>query len=250
MIDHHVLAAISLGGVVLDFIGGLYLAYDLLGGKRGPLRALTRAATYSLLFGLGYGLPLGPVYGLVAGAGLGLALGLEFWVARTAPGRQMPLPALLGFAILRGGTAQGLASALTFNARFGTAFGLLSIVGLALTYILGFSPSREYQPDVRPRLTRRRLVATCVRGLVIGAAGALAGAVTHEGARGTTFGLEIGLVVATVGAVVATISPYIEWWADALPTRRLGVFGAVLLLLGFALQSVQYWAALLDVRIR
>jgi hypothetical protein len=28
MMDRHVLAAISLSGVILDFMGGLYLAYE------------------------------------------------------------------------------------------------------------------------------------------------------------------------------------------------------------------------------
>ena len=69
MIDRHLLAAISLGGTLLDLIGGLYLAYDLLGGKKGPLRVITRIATDSVIFGLGYALPLGPRYGLVAGPG-------------------------------------------------------------------------------------------------------------------------------------------------------------------------------------
>jgi hypothetical protein len=35
-----------------------------------------------------------------------------------------------------------------------------------------------------------------------------------------------------------------------LPPQRLGVFGAVLLLVGFALQSLQYWATLLNLQIR
>lgn len=70
-----------------------------------------------------------------------------------------------------------------------------------------------------------------------------------DGARGSIFGLEIGLVVAGVGAVIATVSPYIEWWADSLPERRLGVAGAVLVVLGFALQSLQYWSVLLDIRV-
>jgi hypothetical protein len=64
-----------------------------------------------------------------------------------------------------------------------------------------------------------------VRGLVVGAAGAAAGAVTHERLNGLGFGVEIGLIVAAVGAVVGTVSPYIEWWADALPARRLGALG-------------------------
>ncbi len=185
----------------------------------------------------------------MAGLGLGIALGIEFWLAATVHGR-VPPGATLGLAILRSATAQGLAAVSTFGVRFGAAFGALSIIGVIAVYLAGFAPSQEYQPDARPRLTRRRLVATCVRGAVIGLAGALAGSLTHEGARGLMFGLEIGLVVAAVGAVVATVSPFVEWWADALPAQRLGVLGTVLLLTGFALQSLQYWVVLLNVRVR
>ena len=95
-------------------------------------------------------------------------------------------------------------------------------------------------------MTRRRLLAACARGAAVGVAATVAGSVTEQGIRGVWFGLEIGCVVAAVGAIVASISPYIEWWADALPAQRLGVFGLALLLAGFALQSLQYWAALLN----
>ncbi|HEV2440701.1 MAG TPA: hypothetical protein VGX97_11635 [bacterium] len=244
MIDSHTLAAISLTGVVLDLLGGLYLAYDLLGGQHGPLRALTRTVTYTVLFGVSYGLPLGPRYGLVIGVGLGLALGIEFWLAAATGGR-VPIAAMLGLAILRGAAA-GLAAGLTFDARFGAAFGVFTILGLIVVYLAGFAPSQEYGP----RFTRRRLVATCVRGVILGLAGALAGAATHESGRGLGFGLEIGVIVAMVGAVVALLSPFVELWADALPSRRLGALGAGLLLAGFALPSLQYWVTLLNVRVR
>ena len=56
--NHHTLAAISITGTCLDVLGSLYLAYDLLGGRYGPLRLLTRAVTYSIIFGIGYGLGL------------------------------------------------------------------------------------------------------------------------------------------------------------------------------------------------
>jgi len=44
------------------------------------------------------------------------------------------------------------------------------------------------------------------------------------------------------------VNPFIEYYADNLPERGLGAFGIFLILCGFALQSVQYWLALWDVR--
>ena len=52
-----------------------------------------------------------------------------------------------------------------------------------------------------------------------------------------------------VSAALQTASPYIEYYADNLPERRMGVFGIGLILCGFVLQSVQYWLALFDVHI-
>lgn len=250
MIERHVLAGINLAGILLDLIGGLYLAYDLLGGRKGPLRTITRCATYSVLFGLGYGLPLGLTFGLVAGTGLGLALGLEFRSAGPNGASVTPVPyRAFAFGLFRG-LALGLAAWLTFDLRFGAAFGLLSGLGLILIYMLRFAPSDEYQALAKPRLTSRKLQATLMRGGVIGVAGLLAGTLTREGLRGPLFGLEVGLVVAGAGAIVATPSPFIEWWADRLPERRLGIFGATLVFAGFALQSLQYWAVLLNIPVR
>jgi len=60
MIDKHTLAMTSIVGSSLDVLGALYLAYDLLGGEHGPLRALTGGVTYGLLFGAGYGIACAP----------------------------------------------------------------------------------------------------------------------------------------------------------------------------------------------
>ena len=49
---------------------------------------------------------------------------------------------------------------------------------------------------------------------------------------------------------MGTVSPFVEWWADNLPERRLGAFGAFLVLLGFGLQSLQYWEVLLNIPVR
>src|ERR1700726_3267693 len=75
--DHHVVAGLSIGGICLDVLGGLYLAYDLLGGQHGPLRLLTRMVTYSIVFGLGYGLGLGLFFGLAAGIATGMTISIE-----------------------------------------------------------------------------------------------------------------------------------------------------------------------------
>jgi hypothetical protein len=64
-----------------------------------------------------------------------------------------------------------------------------------------------------------------------------------------SFAIRVGLVTGLVTAVGATVNPYIEYYADNLPERRLGAFGIGLILCGFALQSVQYWLTLFDVRL-
>jgi hypothetical protein len=63
------------------------------------------------------------------------------------------------------------------------------------------------------------------------------------------FAIQLGLVTGVVTAVGAAVNPYIEYYADSLPERRLGAFGVGLMLCGFVLQSMQYWLALLDVRV-
>jgi len=75
--DHHIVAAVSISGISLDVLGGLYLAYDLLGGQHGPLRLLTRIVTYSIVFGIGYGLGLGLFFGVVSGAATGITIAIE-----------------------------------------------------------------------------------------------------------------------------------------------------------------------------
>ena len=80
--DHHVVAAVSLAGIFLDVLGGLYLAYDLLGGQHGPLRLLTRMVTYSIVFGIGYGIGLGLFFGVACGLATGITVSIE--LQRTA----------------------------------------------------------------------------------------------------------------------------------------------------------------------
>jgi hypothetical protein len=57
------------------------------------------------------------------------------------------------------------------------------------------------------------------------------------------FALGLGLVTGVVTVVGSAINPYIEYYADNLPERRLGTFGVALVFVGFALQSLQYCVA-------
>ncbi len=88
MIDKHTLAMVNIIGSSLDMLGSLYLAYDLLGGKHGPLRLLTRIVTYSIFFGIGYGIGLGLFFGLASGIATGITISNEF--NRAARGLDLP----------------------------------------------------------------------------------------------------------------------------------------------------------------
>jgi hypothetical protein len=77
----------------------------------------------------------------------------------------------------------------------------------------------------------------------------ICGTLAHQLDHAWSFAIRVGLVTGVVTAVGAMINPYIEYYADNLPERRLGVFGIALILSGFALQSIQYWLALFDIHL-
>src|ERR1700730_6348967 len=135
-VDHHTIAAISLTGTALNLLGGLYLAYDLFGGKHGPLRTLTRAVTYGVLFFLGYVILLPVRFSALAGLGTGGTLAIEF--ARAARGAR-PTRTVEALSSLGRGVCFGLGGAWLFGWRFGLPFGLLSTIGQIVAYRMGIS---------------------------------------------------------------------------------------------------------------
>ena len=245
MIERHVLAGVTLVGMLFDVLGALYLAYDLLGGSKGPLGTITRWVTYTLLFALIYAAVLGPAFGFVAGPALGLALALE--VGRLPSARPSHLLArVVPFGVLRG-AALGTSAGLTYGLRFGLTFGLLSTLGLLAAYLAGSSPTEVHLQDSRPGITWPRLSATAVRAIGVGLAALLASGLEGQAATAVSFSIKVALVVGVVGAVLAAVVPVVERWANRLPPRRLGAFGVLLLLLGMLLQSVQYWVVVFDI---
>lgn len=246
--DRHTLALISIIGSALDVLGALYLAYDLLGGEHGPLRTLTRAVTYGALFGIGYGLALGPVFGLASGVAHGLTLAWEF----SRASRRDPKPGFWVDTAMSAIRACGFAlgAAYLFGAPFGITFGVLSTAGQVIAYRFGIRPTLDYRPATRPRLTKTQLLAAVNRTVGYAVTGYVSSLMAHNLAHAFAIGLKAGLAIGVVTAIAGSCTPFVEWTADHVPARRMGVFGVALILIGFTLQSVQYWATLLDVNIR
>ena len=161
--DHHTLAAISVAGSCLDVIGSLYLAYDLLGGKHGPLRLLTRAVTYSVVFSAGYGLGLGLVFGVLSGTATGITLAIE--LNRAARGLDHYSLFWEGvFAAIRGlAFGAGLYRIVGFG--FAISFSILITAGQIIAYAQGMRPALDYSASRRPRFSRRLLLGTVIRSV-------------------------------------------------------------------------------------
>lgn len=246
-IDHHLIASVSIAGTCFDVLGTLYLAYDLLGGEHGPLRLLSRAVTYSIVFGIGYGLGLGFFFGVVSGAATGVTVAIE--LHREARHQQhYPLAWEAFFSAIRGfGFALGLYRLV--GLRFAVAFGILIIIGQVLAYLRGMRPSLDYEAARKPRLTRRQFWGTVIRTVGYSAAAVVCGIFAQHLPHPWWFALHVGLVTGIVTGTGIMINPYIEYYADHLRERALGVLGIALILCGFVLQSIQYWMALLDVRV-
>jgi len=246
-VDHHTVAVVSITGTCLDVLGSLYLAYDLLGGQHGPLRLLTRAVTYAVVFGIGYGLGLGLLFGLASGIATGITLAIEF--SRASRGLDHYSLFWEGmFSAIRGlAFGAGLYRILGFG--FAIAFAILITVGQIFAYSRGMRPAADYAAMRRPRLTRRQFWGTVVRTFGYMVTALICSTFIHHVNHAWLFAIRVGLVTGIVTGVGITVNPYIEYYADNLPERRLGVFGIGLILCGFTLQSLQYWLSLFDVRL-
>ena len=246
IIDNRTLAWCGMSGTICDAFGGIYLTYELLGGRRGPLGLVTRAATYGLIFALGYGAVFGFAFGLISGLGLGLILALEYW--RVARHQHLygssPLYHLPFFGVARA-VVIGAASMPRYGVEFGAILALFGSGALFLVYRSGYAPTNDYTVGNRPSVRPRVLRAALLRGLMMGIAGMAAAALEPMNMYSVRFGLVVGGSVGLISAVIGLVSPYIEWWMENLPEKFLAALGFMLILAGLLLQSVQYGAVLL-----
>jgi hypothetical protein len=214
-LDQRTIAVISLIGMGLDFLGGLYLANDLFGERKGILRFLLRWALYGGIFGLTYAALLGRVLGVSAGLGLGMALALELGSAKGNQSLAGWVAHRIIFAMLRAFTL-AVGFGLTFTIRFGYVFFPAGTIALLATYLIGFSPA-AMQKSKKPVLTSQKFAGALVRAVFLGAAASLAAAVSHSVGVPLAFAARIGTAVALVGLLVGVLSPIIETATDSVP---------------------------------
>jgi len=120
----------------------------------------------------------------------------------------------------------------------------------APAYRAGIRPTLDYQPATRPRLTKHQFLAAANRTVGYAVTGYVSSLIARQPEHAVAVGLKVGLAIGVVTAIAGSCTPFVEWTADHVPARSMGVFGVGLILIGFTLQSVQYWATLLDVSAR
>ena len=132
----------------------------------------------------------------------------------------------------------GAAGWLAKDAWFGISFGILSAIGLVATYLIVGPPPFDVTSG-RAQIDKTVIKRAALRGASIGLAAILSGAI-HSEPDTLFYGVEVGLVTGISSGFLVAVAPSVEAWVDSLPDRRLGGFGAILVLIGSLLQTAQY----------
>ncbi|MBA3858040.1 MAG: hypothetical protein C0507_14140 [Cyanobacteria bacterium PR.3.49] len=242
--DEHIAAVITVIGMTCDVMGGLYLAYDLLGGENGPLARLTKIVNYSVLLVLLFLTTMGLKFALIVGIAFGTALGLHF--DRAGKGIPDTSKFLLGTAVLRGSAITG-AVALKENYILGLTMGILVFAMSLVLPKMKISPSMLYHSAKKPQLTWKQvLIALALMAIATGS-GLLGASIAHGDAQTITFVFKFGLTFGFAIFVVSTVSPLIEWYSDHLPPQTFGTAGVILFIVGFLIQAIPSVATIFDV---
>ncbi len=241
--DEHFSAVITIIGMTCDVMGGLYLAYDLLGGENGPLARLTKIVNYSVLLVLLFLSTMGLKFALIVGIAFGTSLGLHFDRA----GRSIPETQkfLLLTATMRG-VAIAIAVWLKENHILGLVMGVLVFAMSMLLPRFKISPSALYMSGKRPQLSWRQfLIAFALMSVSI-ASGLVGASIAHGDARTVGFVIKFGLTFGFAIFVVSTVSPLIEWYSDNLPPQSFGTMGVILFIIGFVIQAIPSFATIFN----
>jgi len=221
-------------GMTFDSIGGLYLAYDLLGGEKGPLSKLTRLATYSLLAFSFYAFTFNLKFALICGIGMGSIFGMQLHVI--GAGKNFDKKSLLLIGLSRM-LVMGFAASTVLSQTAALILGIGAFCGSLAAVKLKVSPEYWYEATYKPVFRPKRLAI----GFLLGSFIALLTWI-GETISGTTNALSValrmGFVIGIGTALIACISPFVEWYADNLPPKRMGYIGAIMFLVGFVIQAL------------
>jgi hypothetical protein len=187
------------------------------------------------MFGSAYGLALGVWFGLAGLVVSGPALSLE--IGRRNVSDAHPFVGALAFGLLRAASF-GAAGWLARDSQFGINFGILSAIGFVAAYLIVGLPPADMNSG-HPRIDKAVLKRAAFRGASIGLAEVLSGAM-HKEYHALFFGVEVGLVTGISSGLLVAVAPSVGAWVDNLPDRRLGGYGAILVLIGSLFQTLQY----------
>ncbi len=241
----------NLGGSLLGALGGLYLTYDILGGKDGPLSGVTRVVTYVALFGVTYSLGLGIKFGLVASLGMGLTLGYDFYLeARRIHARGKPRH-WISYVLLACSRALALSLGLMVitNGRVFLFIFPIYALFLSATYLLGLSPADNRKISRHLVFRASNFWVSVLRGVGAGlsfwAGVSIVSALTSQNLSFAS-PWRVGLTIGGTSFAVGSVTPWVEWWVERLSRRWLAVVGVVFAILGFLIQALPNWVVLLQ----
>ena len=228
-------------GMTFDSVGGLYLAYDLLGGNDGPLCRLTRIVNYSLMYFLIFMIGFNLKFALIGGIGLGTAT--AFHMQRISHGLPETRKFLFYISLIRGVSIfWAMTFVMSYTASIVVGCGLFLISFIFPQYNL--SPKIWFKPGIKPTVTFFKVLISCLIGCGLAGMLALGEYLGHD-----PLSLHEILKTAAVSSLsimtVTVFGPSIEWFADNVPDKRMGYIGAVLFLLGFMIQAIPSLCVLL-----
>jgi hypothetical protein len=242
----------NLGGSLLGALGGLYLTYDLLGGKDGPLAGVTRVVTYMFLYGITFCLGLGLKFGLVAGFGMGVILGFDYYrEARRIHTKSKP-PHWSSMVLLALARALILALALwtITNGPVAGWFFLFNGLFLIGTYFLGWSTTKERELSDKLVVFRPASFGLAVaRGIGAGLSfwfSLYLVSGTPIPAFSFASPWRVGLTIWISSFFITCFTPWVEWRMEHMSKRVMSVVGLSFAIVGFLIQALPNWLVLLQ----
>lgn len=241
--EPHFAAQLTLLGMACDVVGGIYLAYDLLGGEKGPLNTFFRLVNYSLLAVLIFCISLGPKFALPAGLGIGCAFGLH--LENASRSKPDSFSFLIKLGLIR---AVGIGLGVWVNGFTKMAWIMAAFVMLISLVLprMGISPAAVYQSEKKPQLKKKQLIIAAVLGGIAMITAFIGAAFTGQSEM-FQFAVRMGLTFACTTLIITTLSPIIEWYADNLPPKTFGFIGAILFVIGFSIQALPSVAVMYDI---